>query len=343
MSSPPPVQLILGPDGHGVVEYAADVAAAVRRTHPDAPVLRAEDAREAHALTAGASRMHVHVTDRLWGPTPEAAADTLEDLAGAIALSVTLHDVPQPSDGTGLPRRRDAYRRVIDAADRVAVNSDHEAALLVEHLDRRADAVIPLGVRRSVAPDVSTSTWNTDGELVVLIAGFIYPGKGHAVAIEAAARAAASLRERGRTVSRVVVRAIGRPSPGHERDVDALAARGREVGVDVEVTGFLSDADFARRIGGPGIPLAAHEHLSASRSMLDWIEAGRRPLVVRSRYAEETAALRPGTLALYDAEALADELATRWADPSLTRLAAGVPLGPSIADAAAAYTAWWRA
>ncbi len=110
-----------------------------------------------------------------------------------------------------------------------------------------------------------------------------------------------------------------------------------------EATGFLEDADFASRIVADGIPLAAHEHVSASRSMLDWVEAGRRPLVISSRYAQEMAMLRPGTMALYEPAELPRRLVAAWLDPGQTWLDPGTPLAPTLVDVAAEYLAWWNA
>jgi hypothetical protein len=179
--------------------------------------------------------------------------------------------------------------------------------------------------------------------LRVLIAGFVYPGKGHRPAVVAGARAAETLRARGEDVGTVAVRAIGAPSRGHENDVTQLREEAAELGVAFEVTGFLGDDAFVRELAGPGIPLAAHEHVSASRSMLDWVEAGRRPLVVDSRYAAEMDELRPGTLTRYAADDLAERLVDAWLDPASTRLGPHASLAPTLDDVAASYLAWWAA
>lgn len=343
MSDDLPALLVLGPRGHGVVEYALDVASAVCDARPDAATVRAEGLPEALDVAERASSVHLHVTDRLLGASPEAAAGAVELVAERTRLSLTLHDVPQRSDGAMLHRRVAAYRRFVDAASGgVAVSSVHEQTLLADSVGRGRVLVVPLGVRRARAPAPLRRLPPAPArDLVVLIAGFVYPGKGHAVAIAAAASAAAAIRAGGEEVGAVVVRAIGRASSGHERDVDALTAEAAGRGVTFEVTGFLADDDFAHRMADDGVPLAAHEHVSASRSMLDWIEAGRRPLVVRSPYAAETASLRPGTMALYRPADLAAELCAAWRDPARTRLDAGAPLGPTLADAAGRYLEWW--
>lgn len=345
MISPPPLLLVLGPDGHGVTQYAGDVAVAVTAVNPDARIVRVADvpaADRALADEAPGTPVHLHATDRLFGTGPEDAAEVVERWAARCRLTLTLHDVPQTSDGTMFERRRAAYSRMVSAAARVVVNSHHEQLLMDEFLPRsaRADA-IALGARSGI-PSVPPPL-EVDSDLRVLIAGFVYPGKGHRPAVLAAARAADSLRERGEDVGEVAVRAIGAPSRGHDGDVTQLREDAAALGVSFEVTGFLADDAFARELVGPGIPLAAHEHVSASRSMLDWVEAGRRPLVVDSRYAAEMDELRPGTIVRYAAGDLADHLVDAWLDPASTRLASDASLAPTLDDVAASYLAWWAA
>ncbi|MFS0866284.1 hypothetical protein AB3M83_02985 [Microbacterium sp. 179-B 1A2 NHS] len=343
MTSAPPLLLLVGSPRHGVVQYAADVASAALRQDARVRTEAAADVADAEVVLATAERVHLHVTDRLFGSSPEAAADVIERWASTVRLSVTLHDVPQTSDGTMLQRRCAAYARIADAAGDVVVNSVHEQLLVDEFLPRaRPTYAIPLGTRRGTAPAAPTSDEaSSPRDLRVMLAGYVYPGKGHAAALRAAADAARALRSRGESLGRVAVRAIGGPSRGHEDDVSRLREQAARLGVDLEVTGFLDDDAFARELAADGIPLAAHEHVSASRSMLDWVEQGRRPLVVDSRYAAEMDELRPGTLARYREGELAERLVAAWLDPARTRLDVGRRLAPTLDDAAADYLVWW--
>lgn len=351
--APPPLCLLWGPPGHGVTDYGADVAAAASRIAPDLPVAvvadldGALDAVRVAGRRGGAERTHVHVTDRLLGSSPEQAAEALEALAASTSLTVTLHDVPQHSDGTMYARRVAAYGRFTAAAASVVVNSRHERMLVAEHLPGAPEVtVIPLGTRRVEAPVPAPAPVPGDADsdaadLVVLIAGFVYPGKGHAVAIRAAVEAVSRLRDEGAPVGRAVVRALGRASAGHDADVAALAALADARGARFEITGFLEAADFAAELRAPGIPLAAHEHVSASRSMLDWVEAGRCALVVDSRYAREMDELRPGTGILFTGDELPGLLVEAWRRPSRTHLEPGRSLRPTLDDVAEDYLAWW--
>ncbi|GAB3606573.1 hypothetical protein GCM10027413_19820 [Conyzicola nivalis] len=304
--------------------YAADLAAAIGGESGPMP-------------ETPPARMHAHVTDRIFGSSPEEAADRVEALGASTRLTITLHDVPQQSDGTNLGRRSDAYRRFIGAARGVVVNSRHEAMLLDEHLGRaEADSrVIPLGARARGPADRPRA-----GGLrprTVLISGFVYPGKGHLEAIQAAAVAGAPAEAAPATVV-----AVGAPSAGHERDAHELARRAAELGVDFRVTGFLDDRDYRNELLSDGVPLAAHQHVSASRSILDWAELGRRALVIDSRYAREMEALRPGSISVFRPDELAGKLEAAWNDPESTWLPPSTALSPTLDDVAAEYRAWWR-
>jgi hypothetical protein len=346
MTNPPPTLLILGPSGHGVTEYSQDVAAAVRSLDHRTSVVATRTMSDAVGIARRHPSIHLHITDRLLGASPEEAAHSLEILASATRLTITAHDLPQASDGTGLSRRIAAYRRMFAAAHAAVVNSAHEVLLVREYLPGAPDPhAIPLGSRAPVAPPRSerASEHAADGrDLVVLVAGFVYPGKGHTAAIRAASSAADELRAEGATVGRVIVRAIGGPSPGHEADLAQLRAKAVALDVSLEVTGYLDPATFRRRIVEDGIPLAAHEHVSASRSMLDWVEAGRRVLVVDSRYAAEMERLRPETMIRYEPRDLAMQIARSWRRPQRTWLRPGVSLVPTLEDTARAYLDWWN-
>ncbi len=349
VTAAPPLQLLVGDSGHGVTAYGADVAAALARLDSRTTVAVAADLDDACDRARSAPRTHVHVTDRLFGASPEEAAGNLERLASVTRLTITVHDLPQDSDGLMLPRRVAAYARFFAAAEATVVNSRHEHRLVSEFLPPRTGSgvpphVIPLGAR-SLRPRASLPESAAEAtpmrDLVALLAGYVYPGKGHEQAIAAAAEAAAELRGAAEPVGRTVVRAIGGPSAGHDRDVRQLRTDAAHSGIQFEMTGFLDDDAFARRMHDDGIPVAAHQHISASRSMLDWVEAGRRPLVMRSRYAEEMAMLRPETMTLYDPSELARALVAAWRNPAGTWLGPDVRLAPTLRDVADDYRTWW--
>ncbi|MGJ0389371.1 hypothetical protein [Microbacterium sp. CGR1] len=313
--------LLVHPGTHGVAMYAQDMAAAVRAAHPAIRIV-SPDGLDAEG---GRTPVHVHFTDRLWGGSPEEAAAAFAALAASRPVSVTLHDVPQASDGErNLPRRRAAYASVAGAARGVVVNSEHERALLVEEGVWSGPVVsIPLPVAllsdlQRMPPDRSVG-----------VLGFFYPGKGHDEAARAAAAAG---------IPRMTV--LGRASDGHAEELEAFVRGAGALGVEVEVTGWLEDAEIARRGRAVSVPVIAHRHVSASGSLASWISWGRRPVAVRNRYMDEMAALRPGTLRTVDEPGLAVAVREAFEQPDstwhdLTRLPMAWP------EAADAYVRWW--
>ena len=318
--------LVIGPHRHGVVRCAADMAAAIGG--PRVTVATTTDARA--ALPMRTDRVHVHFTDRLFGSTAAVAADeftVVAELVGA-PTSVTLHDVPQPSDGSAFTMRADAYRRVITAADGVIVSSEHERLLLGEYVGPAADVrVIPLALEAPRAPSRPRPPRRDD----VGVLGFIYPGKGHAEVIEALATVDGD----------VGILAVGDASEGHQHLVTDLAAAAERSGVRFATTGFVDDADLESVLRSVGVPVAFHRHLSASGSINSWITAGRRPLVPRNRYTEEIEARTPGALWIHgdSTEALACAIGEAVADPELTWTDDTVVPFPSTAQAAEMYRA----
>ncbi|MEY2850087.1 MAG: hypothetical protein RI885_2754 [Actinomycetota bacterium] len=349
---PVPDLWVAGPARHGVVRYALDLARTAGESGADPALIDAETALRPGRPT------HLHFTDGLFGRSPELAADTIERLASIVPLSITLHDVPQSSDGAAnLPRRIDCYRRVAGLATGVVCNSAHELAFLEESgvapggrvtgraSRRRGVAVIPLGAesprsaRRVGGDSTGTSPGgasSTDLDPIVALIGFVYPGKGHREVIDAVAR----VRDGGRIAVEVV--AFGAASAGHEADLEALVDHAERAGVVFGSTGYLDDDELLRRCSRAAVPIAAHQHISASGSILTWLAAGRRPLVLDSRYAREMAALRPQTMTLYSPDGMDDVIAAALADPTSTRLAPTTSTAPHLVDTYAAYARWWR-
>ncbi|GIG39392.1 hypothetical protein [Cellulomonas phragmiteti] len=346
MPTPVPDLVVLGPPGHGVTGYAADLAAAVRSRRPDVRVLEVEDPTALVELAGRGRPLHLHVTDHLLGRSALEAADVVEAVATRCALSLTLHDVPQASDGPGrLERRASGYRRMALAARLVVVSSEHERALLHEHVGAGVAAtahVVPLGSAAPVptVPAPGGPVVERAEGLRVLLAGWVYPGKGHLEAARSAVEAAAGL---SGDRAAVTVVAVGGASPGHESELLDLRAAVRSVGAELQVTGVLSRDAYRAQLAGPGVPVVAHQHVSASRTLLEWAEHGRRAVVLRSRYTEEMAALRPGLVEVVDPSGLATAIAAAWGAPERTWLPATADLRPDLADAAAAHLAIWEA
>lgn len=314
------LHLVFGPVEHGVTRHALELAAAagepVRHLAAPSPP---EPAAVIRALREGVEgrAVHLHVTDRLCGSTPEAAAVLVEQIADHHWLTVTLHDLPQQSDGArAFPRRAAAYRRMAAAARGVQVCSRHEQLLLDVIAPGVPCSVVPLPVPARAAGrvvDASAASRN-DGVPTVGVLGYLYPGKGHAEVLEALDR-----------LDRpdVAVVALGRASDGHAWLVDDLrASAGRRT---LEITGYLDDDTLDRRILGVTVPVMAHTHVSASGSLHRWIGCGRRPVTVANRYTVELASAMPGAVTLTDDLPRAIEFAlqhpfTTWRRPDVVVL-----------------------
>lgn len=315
------VHLVPGPDSHGVVRHALTLLAqpalvsspVVRGRHLGSPGLRPRLA-------------HLHVTDHLWGESPDAAAAAVERVAQRCPVSLTLHDLPQPGEGVDRSARRAAgYRRMVAAARGVVVASEHEQALLADCLGSDPSPpveVVPLPVD---PPDLSPQRPPGSGEVAVL--GYLYPGKGHLDVLDAMSAVPAA----------TGFAALGAHSPGHDDLVDAVLAAARAQGRDARVTGWLDDEAMhleARRVA---VPVVAPVHVSASGSVGSWITAGRRPLATRNPYVDELARRCPGSLTVVEPAGLADAVAAALDDPSSTWLDPSVEVGPSTAETATRY------
>ncbi|WP_158604466.1 glycosyltransferase family protein [Nocardioides mangrovicus] len=325
--SAPPVHLLLGPPRHGVRLIGAQLAEEVG----------AVTTTSWRAAAAG-RQVHVHLNAALLGEDPAACLAALAELHERTRLTLTLHDLPQATDGAGFARRRDTYRLLLSRCSGWAVSSHHELTLAREHLDAgEGGLVAPLPIiatsraGRQRPPQGARSA--PPGRPLVAVAGFVYPGKGHADVLAAVARL-------GRD-QRADVVALGAPAPGHRGLVRDLHEQAAGAGVGLRVTGYLTDAGLERWLRRVDVAVCGHRNVSASGSTNLWIAAGRRPLVREGRYAREMAALRPGCTRLYDDEGLAEAIASDLRDPASTWLPQHVATTPHLCDTAAIYRAWW--
>ncbi|MEO6996896.1 MAG: glycosyltransferase [Terracoccus sp.] len=326
--------VVAGPDRHGVVMHGLGLARAspgLASALVRLPSASLDDPFSAAAEQWGAyERVMVQVTDRLFGATPQAAADYFSQVASHTSLVACLHDLPHPAEGADrCARRRDAYREIASAADVVVVASEHERMLLSQ-----CGAPAPSGVEVVVIPLPLERVDGGDPRLrpVALVddigvLGFLYPGKG----IENVIDAAAALRERGRHLR---VTNYGPVAEGHQHYAAELQARARSQGIEFTITGYLSVTGLTRALRSTTVPVAAHRHVSASGSIGTWLSAGRRPVVVDGGWAAELANRIPGSLTLTDD--LVDALATAIDAPSTTWLS-DVSIGPSWAEAASRH------
>ena len=223
--------------------------------------------------------MHVPFTDALFGPDITSAAAAFERWAGTVRapVVVTLHDVPGADRDPARDERRTAgYARVAAASAATVVCSRAEADRFCPR-----PAVVPLPIEQLPAPGPVPS-WADRPSIGVL--GFVYPGKGHAAAVAAAAG----------TGVRVV--ALGAVTPGHEGLAADLQRQAEAAGVELLVTGSLSDADLHAGAHAVTVPVAAYSTTGSSGSLMTWLTAGRRPVATAGPYADELLRDRPGSL-----------------------------------------------
>jgi hypothetical protein len=150
------------------------------------------------------------------------------------------------------------------------------------------------------------------------VLGFIYPGKGHDVVLEAAV----TLR------TEVSVVALGEASAGHDDLVVALRETARRTGRRLAITGHLDEAGLAGAMALVDVPVVPASVTSASSSLCTWIAAGRRPLAAANGFTCEMAALAPGLLRLYppgSPDQLAAAIRRALADPASTWHGGAIP------------------
>jgi glycosyltransferase involved in cell wall biosynthesis len=305
---------------HGVVRHAADVVARLR-------VRGVEVLDPAGDAGPGASAdvCHVHFTDALFGGTVSAAADAFvaQSTAWPRPLVVTLHDVPGDDADPERDRRRvAAFQRVVAVADAVVVSSEVEADRAQAWGGARP-RVVPLPVPELVP--AATPEWDSrvgaqqwDDRPTVGVLGFVYPGKGHAEVLDAAAGLG------------VRVLALGGASPGHDQLVVELSGQADRLGMPFSITGGLADPALHAAARAVAVPVAASRAPGASASLHTWLGAGRRPVALATPYSREVADRWPGTVQV--CHSLREGVEAALADPASTWLA-GPPPRPDVAGA----------
>ena len=314
---------LVGPRPHGVVRFGWDLHRRMRTEGFD--VRRQWTAH--HGIVSMPLRVdavHLQFTDRLFGDSPEIAAQNVASLAAAARrkVTVTLHDLPQSSDGKNFARRTEAYAAVSAACRGVVVSSRHERELLRDcGIEPSWLTVIPLPIDPLVCAPAARGSGRTVG-----VFGYIYPGKGHAEVIAA-------------LPSGVEMLAIGETSLGHDDVAIDLQHSARRKGVTFRVTGYIADSQVQAMLQRVAVPVVAHRHISASGSINSWLSAGRRPLAPEHRYTSEFEERNPGSLMLYPdtAAGLRSAIEYALATPESTWLTPGAVLSPTRADVARHY------
>ncbi len=281
---------IVGPLQHGVRMHANALADHT----PQAARIEGEISEVLPRLLTDQGPVHVHFTDRIFGRDAAEAAEAIEQIAAVRPVSVTLHDIPQPSDGHAFAARCAGYARVIAAAHTVIVSSEYERGLLQRHAGispRTRVDVDPLPIDRAPAAEsVSEHVGFPTNCPTVGLLGFVYPGKGHEQVLSALAT----------SPHPADVAALGRPSDGHQDLVVEFERLARAQGRAFHLTGFLSEEQLTAAARAVTVPVVAPEHVSASGSVGRWIASGRRPIVTRHPFFEELRDRAPWALTITD-------------------------------------------
>lgn len=308
------VHLIVGPDQHGVVLHAQQIASLCGHRWVRQLVCAPDELR----LDRG-DVVHVAFTDRLFGRTAEASAEAFGRLADAVeaaqaSLSVTLHDLPFGDDELHARRAR-CYASVVGRCRGVVVNSWHELTGVQDWAAQlRSLRVIALPLK----PVAAAGPVPSGADVGIL--GFVYPDRGYDKVLGELPAAAGLV-------------ALGAAALGHEDLPDSYAAQARHLGRPWHCTGYLDSAELRRRLTTVAVPVAPNQRVSASSSINTWLEHGRRPLVARSRYAEEFEHDNPGSIVLYDADhvgQLGALITQRLNDPAATVLDLDCTVGSNL-------------
>jgi hypothetical protein len=295
---------------HGVVQHARTIAALV--------------AERGQTVVAGgpADLTHTQFTDGLWGSDIGAAVSAFRSWAATTPrpLVVTLHDLPGADPDAARDARRGAgYARVITTSDRVIVSSRHEAAKVGRLGGDGVFIELPLALPAAPARSAG-ARW--PGEATLGVLGFVYPGKGHAEMIEAAACVSPP----------PVVISLGAVSSGHAALHRQLRRHAARAGVRLMVTGPLSDSRLRVAAMTVTVPVMPNRRASASASLVTWIGCGRRPLAATSDYSRELEDRHPGSVELCDGDSWGEMVGRAMADPSRTRLDP-LPVWPDVGAA----------
>jgi glycosyltransferase involved in cell wall biosynthesis len=145
---------------------------------------------------------------------------------------------------------------------------------------------------------------------VITLQGYIYPGKGHRLLLEAVAQ-----------IPEATLVFAGGPSAGSDALQAALESRAAELGLTdrLRITGYLDEAMLIQYLQATDVAVCPFEKLSASGSIATWIALGKQPLASDLPQIRELNGMVAGaieTFAPYEAEALGLAIQERLAHPT---------------------------
>lgn len=246
-------------------------------------------------------------------------------------LVVTLHDIYlQRKHPIGKEQKRLTRRNIVEyvkstckpyifilrwllgQTQRAFVCNEEEARRLDELLDSRKirDSgkirVVPHFVEERAVTVNSASTrmaLGLDGFKTVTLLGWIFPGKGHRLLVEAMPELPPDVR----------IIFAGRPSEGCEWLAEEILTLAKTKGVEdrLLITGYLSEEELERYLAATDLAICPFETCSASGSLSTWISVAHLILASDLPQIGEYNRLEPGaikTFQPYTSEALAQAI-----------------------------------
>jgi len=265
--------------------------------------------RECGRALEGVDLFHVQFSRYLWG-TGRVGADLLRELRGRVEspMVITFHDVqpeiyPDQSafalfqawfrevrkSGGGLLwslwrafrlvqsgqlKDRSTLHWIARHAASVIVCTAEEKQRLLPFFDGRPVTVIPHFVEKRelrTSPAAAKRKLGLEPFKVVILSGFIFPHKGHEVALEALRRLSAEY----------FLVFAGGPSVGGENYVNTLQKQARELGLEgrLRITGSLSETELENYLLAADVAICPFMQMSASGSLSTWLSVGTVPII----------------------------------------------------------------
>jgi glycosyltransferase involved in cell wall biosynthesis len=142
---------------------------------------------------------------------------------------------------------------------------------------------------------------------VITLQGYLYPGKGHRLILEAVAQ-----------IPEATLVFAGGPSVGSEALQAGLEARAIELGMAdrLRITGYLDETMLIQYLQATDVAVCPFEKLSASGSIATWVALGQQPLASDLPQIRELNGMVAGaieTFAPYEAATLAGAIRGRLA------------------------------
>jgi glycosyltransferase involved in cell wall biosynthesis len=197
----------------------------------------------------------------------------------------------------GYLKDRRALRWITRNSAIVIVCTTEERQRLINLSPGSPVAVIPHFVERrqpQLTPQTAKMTVGLEKFKVVVLAGFIFPGKGHEVALEALKQLPAQY----------FLVFAGGSSVGQDSYVQSLRQQARLLGVEdrLYITGGLSDTDMENYLLAADVAICPFMQMGASGSLSTWLSVGTAPIIASDLpQIQWYNAMVPGAIAVFPA------------------------------------------